>query len=489
MKYKIRTLTAIIGRLVIGSVYPPLGRKAEYFLNASMPNLLNAPPDMVRLRRKGAISDDYFYKVMEYQGLDKQRADEVYSLSEKLYELEELVSLRLRGEIDLPSYIAECSKIGISEWNAEKLFSLASQRLPPEAVIKGMWRKISFGEGDESYKNELRAQGWEDERISVLEKTARFYPSVDDFIRFLVRETFRPDVIAKYGYDEDYPKEIEDFVAKAGIDPEWMKHFWRAHWILPTPTMVYEMLHRGVITKEEMLDLLKVADYPKFWREKLVAISYTPYTRVDIRRMHKVGVLDREGVKKAYKEIGYDEEKSEKMTEFTIRLNEEPEDSEMTDEDKRKKELKGLTISTIIKEYKNELISENDTRKYLRDLGLTDEVIDAQIGIAEYEKESDRVDTYLTAYKRMYLNGVIDYNTASDLLDKLNLPASNKEYLLDIWDLEKMGKPSLPSKTELESFYKKGIIDQDTYKIMMRNLGYDDTFIDWYLEAMAVKAK
>ena len=89
------------------------------------------------------------------------------------------------------------------------------------------------------------------------------------------------------------------------MDKEVLQWYWRAHWELPSPTTGFEMLHRlhpdvleviGEKYKEMGLnpddlktdldtlkELLKISDYPKYWRDRLAAISYSPLTRVDLR--------------------------------------------------------------------------------------------------------------------------------------------------------------------------------------------------------------
>jgi len=479
----------ILGGIVGLLIFEPFQRSIKHTQNYLYPNVLLPPSEAVELRRRGKLSVEEYLKELRLQGYNTRRAELLYSLSERLLEISELIKLRYRGEITPVDYHIRAAELGFSAKDAERLFKAAEQRLPPEAVIRAMWREIKFGKGIESYREELKQQGWTDERIDVLEKVARFYPSPDDFIRFMVRDTFNEEVVRKYGYDEAYPKEIEKFVKKAGVDPEWMKHYWRAHWQLPSPTMGYTMLHRGVIDMDDLRTLLKIADYPPYWIDKLIQISYHPFTRVDIRRMHKLGVLSDEDLVKAYMEIGYDEEKAKKLAEFTIKYNQDVPDVEKTEEDKRREELRGLTKSVIIKQFKENLLTEEEAKQYLKDLGFSDEVIELYIAMAKYEVEEERVNKYLHAYRRMFINGVIDYNKASDLLDELNIPARQKEFLLDLWELEKINKPAQPSKTELAQFLSLGIIDEETYKEKMRDLGYSDQYIDWYLKYIHAKRK
>ena len=78
------------------------------------------------------------------------------------------------------------------------------------------------------------------------------------------------------------------------------------------------MLHRRIIDPDELKLLLRVRDIPSFWRERLVQLSYDPYTRVDVRRMYTAGVLSENEVFDTYLDLGYDEEHANNLTLWTL---------------------------------------------------------------------------------------------------------------------------------------------------------------------------
>ncbi|MBW2638419.1 MAG: hypothetical protein JRC86_13080, partial [Deltaproteobacteria bacterium] len=119
--------------------------------------------------------------------------------------------------------------------------------------------------------------------------------------------------------------------------------------------MGYEMLHRGLISEKELDTLLKTADYPAFWRKRLMLLSYSPYTRVDVRRMYQMGILSKEQVFKAYKDIGYDDEHAENLTKFTVA-------GASTSE-------RDLTKSEILKGYRYKLLDAAETKDALIKMG------------------------------------------------------------------------------------------------------------------------
>ena len=490
-KIEIPIIYVLGGILIsVGSFFlpPPLERRFKQDVNYGQPNALLSPEQLSVLRRRNLVNLRKYLEQLQYQGFDADNAGKIYDLTRELLTLADLAQLKIRGEIDFGQYVEKTGEAGFDVKDAEYAIKLTEQRLPPQAVITALWRKLRFNGGKEKIKDELRQQGWTDDRIDLMIKTALYYPSAQDWVYFARRDIFNPDAVKKFGYDEDYPAAQEKDVAKIGMSPDHWKYYWRAHWRDLGTGEVFTMLHRGIIDDDEALLLLRTSNFAPRLAEKLMKAAYSPYSRVDVRRMFKLGVLDKDDVKKNYQSLGYDEAHAQKLADFTEKWAKDTPTNEQTDEDKRREELKGLTKTAIIKEYKDAYLTKDETKKYLTDLGFSDEVANLYINMTDYENAADKTDAYVKILHRMYLNGVIGYNSLSDALDKLNIPARQKDYYTDLWDLERENKPNQPSKTELIKFYKKGIINRATFIDEMGNLGYSKKYINWYLQDLGIKS-
>ena len=168
--------------------------------------------------------------------------------------------------------------------------------------------------------NELRKIGVHPNYHNMYRELAYPIPPIADIITMAVREAFTPDIAARFGQYEGLPQEYVQWVQRKGLSKEWAERYWAAHWSLPSPQQGFEMLHRGVISRDELSLLLRALDIMPFWRDKLMSISYHTLTRVDIRRMYQLGVLTIAEVKSSYRDLGYDETNAERMTRFTVKL-------------------------------------------------------------------------------------------------------------------------------------------------------------------------
>ncbi|GAH57733.1 unnamed protein product, partial [marine sediment metagenome] len=61
------------------------------------------------------------------------------------------------------------------------------------------------------------------------------------------------------------------------------------------------------------------------------------------------------------------------------------------------------------------------------------------------------------------------------------------EVLMEEWNIDKIQDLKFPSKTDLDKFFKAKVIDVNTYKTEMTNLGYSMRYISWYAKLLGIK--
>jgi len=81
----------------------------------------------------------------------------------------------------------------------------------------------------------------------------------------------------------------------------------------------------------------------------------------------------------------------------------------------------------------------------------------------------------------MFKAGMIDATEFESELDTLNLKAAYRNKILATTVLEKKAAGTLPSKTDVLGWYKKGTIDQAEFIRRMGLLGYSEADAQLYL--------
>jgi len=318
--------------------------------------------------------------------------------------------------------------------------------------------------------SDLRKIGIHPDWIDVYKTLAYPIPPVADIITMAVREAFSPDIAARFGQYEDYPPEFEEWATKKGLSKEWSQRYWAAHWALPSAQQGFQMLHRGVITREELDLLLRALDVMPFWRDKLTKIAFKRLTRVDIRRMYRVGVLTEEQVYEAYLELGYNERDAKRMSDFTVKQT-------LATQSK-------FTARDIVSAYSNYIITNSEARELLREVGVKDENIEFIIKTADYKREWELTESRIEAIHNLYRQCKYDSDKTRSELLKLDLPAERVDVLMEKWYLDEKDKPSkLWTPAQTLGFIKDGLITEVRGRKELTDIGFDPEHINVYLKA------
>lgn len=487
-QYLFRTLglVNVFVRLTQLSWLPAMER-LEQLSNASSGHTLLTPEQLIRLWYSYYIDNSEYYKQMGYHGYSQQNADLAIQASENLLNEDMIRQLYLRGNID-------------------------------DKTKKGLLEKI----------------GYRSDSIANMTLLYDVIPPIQDLIRMSVREVFTPEIANKFGQYEAYPEELTKYAAKHGLNEEWSKRFWAAHWTLPSSIQGFQMFHRRIIDENTLKMLLQSLDITPYWQDKLVHLSYNPLTRVDVRRMHKLGVIDRGQVYESYLDIGYSPENAERLTQFTETYNQEVENTESEEirsvtrsiierayrlgiidkheakerlssigydsndaelllsiqdelyeqsliEDKTE-QLESRLTNTVLKAYSIGTISTIEASQLLNTTGYSESEASTLLSIVEIEQDFKVKTEFIQAVKELYNDGILDDTEFIGLLSKNGFTSEETQELLSEISMFKQLKPKKPSRTDFRNFYLSGILTLEEYKRELSNMGYSEKYIDMYVK-------
>lgn len=318
----------------------------------------------------------------------------------------------------------------------------------------------------------LRRIGIHEDYHHVYKELAHVIPPVADIITMAVREAFSPAIAGKFGQYQDFPADLEFWGAKKGLSPEWCKRYWAAHWSLPSPLQGFEMLHRGAINSSELNMLLRALDIMPFWRAKLSRIAYRRVTRVDIRRMYKMGIITVNDVYKAYMELGYTPRDAKRMTDFTVQW--------------ALPKHASITRSDILTAYKNRMIDRVEASQLLENMGEDYFHRGFMLDAVDYKKGLELTELQIKGIGNLYKRHAIDNDKARADLLLLDLPSDEVDSLMTEWYYElKAQIPRHWTTAQTLGFVKEGLISEERGRHELGNIGYDSEHIDIYIRSIA----
>lgn len=180
-----------------------------------------------------------------------------------------------------------------------------SARLDPISVMTA-WRRDP--EKYEKFFDDLREQGWSEDRIEALKFFTEVLPSPQEAISLMAHEAFEEGMVAKYGLDDEFENLDFAFLEKIGITRDIARLHWRGHWEHASFIQVVEMYRRKLMTEDDFREWFRVVEIPPFWRDKLIKISAAWPTRVDVRRWWDMRVIDETELRRLYAGMGYEGE-------------------------------------------------------------------------------------------------------------------------------------------------------------------------------------
>lgn len=285
-------------------------------------------------------------------------------------------------------------------------------RLTPIDIITA-WRR--FPEIYEAFWEDLRDQGWSEERIEAFKKLTLFYPAPEDLVHWQAREVFEPSMIEKYGLDAEAEEIDPELFAKAGVSKEQMLNFWKAHWVHPDWRQVATMYHRGLITFEDIERWYRVVEIPPYWREKLTGITWDLPNRIETRMMARYGLVDKSWLVEHLGRIGLHEDYRSIAADFMLAM--------------------GIRLD-ISSRYSKGWLTSEDVKSEIATFGMSEDINSRLYQWIVKNVEPDRVEEGRDLTKTEIYAGVkkevISWSEGLELLQDMGYDPDEAEYILKV---------------------------------------------------------
>ena len=321
----------------------------------------------------------------------------------------------------------------------------------------------------------LRESALKDRYIADIMELRYQLLGASDYIRFAVRDVYDAAARQKLTLDQDFPPGLAPKLVALGYSDTDAKDAWAAHWELPSPTQVYEMLHRGKLPEGVTVeDYLKSADYAPIWRQSLVDISYNPITRTDAKRMYKLRG-DFDALVANFRNNGYNEQDSKDLAEFTR--------EDVSLETRQEKELLvGPVKNKALAMYQSRRISAAELRSTLLQLKYPEEIVSRFITDIDFVRESDRRDDVAAAVKGSYIKALRSKDDTVAILKKTGYTDEGIAEVMESWDILREATELQPhqevtrdlTKAEILQAFSDDIYDEDQTRGAISALGYDE---------------
>lgn len=413
--------------------------------------------DIQALSVREYMDKDTARKELRRTGFNSADADAILDLGYTLPNATIVLQDGLLKDSDTDDIRQGLAITGIHPDYVETYINAVLAKPNPSDMIR--WRLLTDPTLSDTEKD-LRRLGIHPDYIQVFRDLAYPTPPVGDMITMAVREAFTPDIAARFGQYDDYPADLTRFAAMNGISEDWTKRYWAAHWSLPSPQQGFAMFQRGIITREELNLLLRALDIMPFWREKLTQLAYNPLTRVDVRRMYGLGVLSEDEVEKAYRDAGYSDDNARNLRVFVVKDT--------------LRSQSGMSVGKIVTAYKQGLTDRNGAFATVSSLGVRPQNVSDILEAADKQLQWQQTKDTIAAVGNQYKEEIISEQQTRDALVNLRLSGDKINNLIARWTKDGIAAhATLWTKADVVSMLKKKLITETRAAQELSALGFN----------------
>jgi hypothetical protein len=293
-------------------------------------------------------------------------------------------------------------------------------------------------------------------------------PPISDLVRFMVRDTADEKIYKPFrmdeGFTEKFKDQVESWANDQGVDKEYMRHVWRAHWTIPSPSQLFSMVHRNsrldpsdkaYVNIDTVKAALKQQDIMPFWIDPLLNISYRPLNRVDTRRAFDVGVLNKAEVKEAYLNQGYNDENATILANFAERI-------------RSTRYLKHASI----REYAAGGINTAGLSKWAIEDGANESDIAPMVDRAQDIMRADARLECVKSYEKRFQHGEFDSAVLTEKLGAEQLDALQVEQLVKGAECKRNASGKQASISQLCKWFTEGVLPEHEFYARLLELNW-----------------
>src|SRR5437660_7650455 len=406
----------------------------------------------------------------------------------------------------------------------QHLLAREGLRRKPEIIESAVLRNRELL-SDSQYDGALRQLGFTQPNERQLVSQLRFeVPGPSDLVRFAVRHVFEPELIAEFGYDDEYRPILDAFHHAQGVDypifsgplsnvveyterenglpigtfvdsyatagltePTWARAYWWSHWILPSPTQGYEMMFRLDPTRDKTgepdwmqsqdLDLahlrllLRANDYPPYWRDKLAAISYRPPNLRFLRVQLATKSINHAQAVSQPRQMGFRPDYAETQASALERQLAE----------QRAEKVWGQVRKGIREQWELGLITDDEAQTLLADSGIDTDLVDATMQQWLSEHNHTVGQGLVKELHRAYLTGVFTWSQTETFLVQVGIVDKRRAEYQRIWGAELQARRKEITASQAQKYAVEGVLDIPSLVVRLRNLNYSDAAIELIL--------
>lgn len=199
-------------------------------------------------------------------------------------------------------------------------------------------------------------------------------------------------------------------------------------------------------------------------------------TKAEILNAYRNGIITRDDAKLRLRNLRY----SDDDIDLFLRMSDA---GAISDEAKRaNSDILRRTLNYVENAFKDNFLSAEAAIALLRNAGLSDQQAQSYVTLFALENDYEDDMKVIKALERAYEKYAIDSVTARNLLRNLGMSEEGIQAQLDEMDLLRLLNARIPTISEAKRWYKNGLIPKELLVTILLGNDVSDVYIDYYLK-------
>lgn len=303
-------------------------------------------------------------------------------------------------------------------------------------------------------------------------------PTPSEVILFMGRDADDKDIVQTFRTDEQfndkYGPKLREWAEQNGLTDEHMQYLWRSHWKIPSPTQLFEMVHRHRHREPNDplftdLDLVKKAlsqdDVLPFWQDRLVSVAYLPINWTRMIEAYVLNVINTDQVRDRIYHQGYNDEDTEILVELATRQR-----------DRRQGDERNLpTVRDATSGYVSGRVDRKVAVRWITDRGYTELDAERSLDAALEKDDAEKRGRKIEALRQRFRHGELDLTAAQSELVRIGLAESDATRIVGHWSDQLSIREKHITVRYLCKMLTYNIITVQDYFDRLQRLGYTET--------------
>lgn len=408
----------------------------------------------------------------------------IWACPREIPKIPEAIEAYLKDQIDDKQLACLIEANGGIYEEYEWVVQARREQLNSDEIIQ-LWRRQEID--DAALEQRLRAVGFlKLTEMDDKKKLSQEIPPVTDLIRFMTRNIYNKDVLSRFDLDAEADKsglepggQLDKWLKANGLTKDAVTAYWRAHWQVPSPGTMGELVQRNrpgrvpkdiEVTVEDFDRVLRENDWLEFWRKRMLNLAYHVINRVDARRLFQSGAIDRVKFKDIVQDQGYKTDDAELMTKWM--------ESEI-----RKK----VRDHKYVKAYEAYGMARAKVVAKLQAEGFSADTINSALMSADEDNQIANQAKCVAEVAKRYERGELDAFTVRSQLLSMGLEPQQVQRAFEQWDCFVKSQDKRETASTLCDWYVNGIIKPDEFASRLTMLGYSSQDVTHILSRCVIK--